>query len=59
MAKKTMDAGVSEYLRTIGQKGGKAKVSKGFAKLSPDQRKAISKKAARARRAKKNAKPGI
>jgi hypothetical protein len=39
---------VSEYLAQIGRKGGEAKVSKGFAKLSPERRREIAQAAAKA-----------
>lgn len=47
---------VTEYLSKIGRKGGKAKVPKGFAKLSSKERKAIAKKAAEQRWANKREK---
>jgi len=40
---------VREYLAEIGSRGGKAKVSKGFATLTPAERKANAKKAAATR----------
>jgi len=47
---------VSDYLAKIGGRGGKAKVSKGFGALTPEQRSANAKKAAAKRWGKK--KPG-
>lgn len=55
MAKKKVASEVSEYLRKIGRKGGKAKVSKGVGVLPPEERKALGQKAAKARWAKKRA----
>ena len=50
MAKKNP---VSEYLANIGRRGGQARVPKGTAALSPEERKALGKKAAEARWGKK------
>ena len=47
MAKKSA---VSNYLAEIGRKGGKAKVAKGLAVLTPAEREAIRKKALATRR---------
>ena len=49
MAKKKTSP-VSEYLATIGRKGGEAKVPKGLARLSEEQRKAIAAKGLATRR---------
>lgn len=38
-------SGVSEYLSEIGRRGGESKVAKGFSKMDPARRSAISKKA--------------
>jgi hypothetical protein len=40
---------VSEYLARIGRKGGRARVPKGFAMLTAEQRKESASKAAKAR----------
>lgn len=40
---------VSEYLARIGRKGGRARVPKGFAMLTAEQRKENASKAAKAR----------
>jgi general stress protein YciG len=42
---------VREYLREIGRRGGEAKVPKGLAKLSPEERSVIARKGAAARAA--------
>jgi hypothetical protein len=47
---------VSEYLASIGKKGGEARVPKGLAMLSEEQRKAIAAKGLATRRAKARAK---
>ena len=48
MAKKK--SAVSEYLASIGRKGGAAKVAKGLAQLSPEAREKIRAKALATRR---------
>jgi general stress protein YciG len=49
---------VSRYLTEIGRKGGKAKVAKGFAKVSKKRRREIARQGAAARWGeKKGAKP--
>lgn len=40
---------VSKYLASIGSKGGQAKVAKGFATLSAEERKAIAAKGVKSR----------
>jgi len=54
----TKKSAVSEYLASIGRKGGEAKVPKGLARLTEEERKAIAAKglAARRKNAKKNRK---
>ena len=42
----TKKSAVSRYLAEIGRKGGKAEVPKGFATLTPDERKELASKAA-------------
>jgi hypothetical protein len=49
----TKKSAISAYLAEIGRKGGKAKVPKGTATLSPEERSAIAKRAAAARWGKK------
>jgi hypothetical protein len=46
---------ISEYLASIGKKGGEARVPKGLAMLSEEQRKAIAAKGLATRRAKARA----
>ena len=46
---------LSDAARMMGRRGGKAKVPKGFASLTPDQRRAVSKLAVAAREAKRKA----
>ena len=43
---------VSEYLADIGRKGGQARVKKGFATLTPEERSRVARKAVKARKAK-------
>jgi hypothetical protein len=51
--KKTAPTAISEYLAAIGRKGGQAKVPKGAAALSPEERRERAKKMADARWGKK------
>jgi hypothetical protein len=51
--KELPEALVSEVMREMGRKGGRAKVPKGPATLSPERRKEIAEKAAAARWGKK------
>ena len=50
---KETDPAVREYLSAIGRKGGQAKVPKGTAALTPEERQALAQKAAEARWGKK------
>jgi hypothetical protein len=52
--KKAAPDGVREYLASIGRKGGLAKVKKGTAILTKEERKARARKAAAARWGKKD-----
>jgi aerobic-type carbon monoxide dehydrogenase small subunit (CoxS/CutS family) len=54
MPKTQLPADIRGYLSDIGRKGGMATGRKGFATLTPEQRKASAKKAAQARWAKKS-----
>ncbi len=54
LGKRRMKLITAEERAEIGRKGGKAKVPKGLAKLSPERRSAIAKKAAAARWRNKN-----
>jgi hypothetical protein len=49
---------LSEYFSKIGKRGGKARVPKGAALLSPERRREIARKAVNARWAKKRAPKG-
>jgi hypothetical protein len=59
MAKRSPSKAVRDYLRDLGRRGGEAAAGAGakvrFAKMTAEERRALAKKAARARWAKKKA----